>query len=120
MFNGSIEALKDDILKLDLEELSWLLQEHVVLEETGEGKEIPVQPAQEELKEVRDLIEDEIQVQPESNEQSETDQSDKTLYTEAQFIPYPTPASSLLATMLAVSIHSPQSEELPKNEQVEV
>jgi len=115
-FNGSIEALKDDIRELDLEELSRLLQEHAVLEETGEGEEIPVQPAQEELEEVRDLIEDEIQVQPESNEQSGTDQSDKTLYTEAQFIPYPTPAPSPPAAMLAVSIRSPQSEELPKNE----
>ena len=45
MFNGSIEALKDDIRELDLEELSRLLQEHVVPEETGEGEEIPVQPA---------------------------------------------------------------------------
>src|SRR2546421_8427574 len=56
-FNGSIEALKDDIRELDLEELSRLLQEHVVPEETGEGEEIPVQPAQEELEGVRDLIE---------------------------------------------------------------
>ena len=61
-FNGSIEALKDDIRELDLEELSRLLQEHMVPEETGEGDEIPVQPTQEELEEVRDLIENEIQV----------------------------------------------------------
>ena len=115
-FNGSIEALKDDIRELNLEELSRLLQEHAVPEEIGKGEEIPVQPTQEELEEVRDLIEDEIQVQPESNEQSGTDQSDKTLYTEAQFIPYPTPAPSPPAAMLAVSIRSPQSEELPKNE----
>src|SRR3989440_12983679 len=44
MFNGSIEALKDDICELNLEELSRLLQELTVPEETGEGEEIPVQP----------------------------------------------------------------------------
>jgi len=52
--------LKDDMLKIRLDELSKLLQECMIPEELEE--KMQVQPAQEEPDEIRDLAEDEIQV----------------------------------------------------------
>ena len=116
MFNGDLEALKDDIRELDLDELSQLLQECAIPEADPE-EETPVQPVQEEIDEIRDLEEDEIQVHPELNEQSGTDHEHyKEPYTEARFEPYPTPSPSPPASLLAASIRSVQSEVLPSQE----
>ena len=57
-FNGDLETLKDDMLKLRLNELSKLLRECTIPEESEE--EMLVQPAQEELDEIRNLAEDEL------------------------------------------------------------
>ena len=69
-FNGDLETLKDDMLKIQLDELSKLLQECTIPEES-EG-ETQVQPAQEELDEIRSLAEDEIQVYTSQMELDET------------------------------------------------
>ena len=63
-FNGDLETLKDDMLKIQLDELLKLLQECTIPEESGE--ETQVQPAQEEPDEIRSLADDEIQVHPDS------------------------------------------------------
>jgi hypothetical protein len=57
-FNRDLETLKDDMLGIQLDELSKLLQECTIPKESEE--ETQVQPAQEELDEIRDLAEDEI------------------------------------------------------------
>ena len=59
-FTKDLEKLKDDMLGIQLDKLSKLLQECTILEESE--KETQVQLAQEELNEIQDLVEDEIQV----------------------------------------------------------
>jgi hypothetical protein len=59
-FNGDLETLKDDMLKIQLDELLKLLQECTIPEELEE--ETLVQLAQEEPDEIRSLAEDEILV----------------------------------------------------------
>jgi hypothetical protein len=59
-FNGDLETLKDDMLKIRLDELSKLLQECTIPEESEEKTQ--VQPAQDEPDEQKNLAEDEIQV----------------------------------------------------------
>ena len=49
-FNGDLETLKDDMLKIQLDELSKLLQECTIPEESED--ETQVQPAQEEPDEI--------------------------------------------------------------------
>jgi hypothetical protein len=56
-FNGDLQTFKDDILKIRLDELSKLLQECIISEES---EEMLVQLAKKEPDEIRDLAEDEI------------------------------------------------------------
>ena len=108
-FNGDLETLKDDMLGIRLDELSKLLQECTIPEESEE--ETQVQPAQEEPDEIRNLAEDEIQVHTTSMELDETDQKKMP---EARYEPYPTPSPSPPAAMLAASIRGIQDGEIPK------
>jgi len=101
-FNGDLETLKDDMLKIQLDELSKLLQECTIPEEL---EEMLVQPAQEELDEIRTLAEDEIPVYTTCG----TDQGQKKM-------PYPTPPPSPPASMLAASIRGIQDTEISKKE----
>ena len=57
-FNGDLETLKDDMLKIRLDELSKLLQQCTIPEESEE--EMLVQLAQEEPGEIRNLAEDKL------------------------------------------------------------
>jgi hypothetical protein len=120
-FNGDLETLKDDMLKIRLDKLSKLLQECTIPEESEE--ETQVQLAQEEPNEIQDLAEDEIQVYTAPIEPNETEvyttliELDKTdqkkmLSAEVRFQPYPTPPQSLLAAMLAASIRGIQDVEI--------
>jgi hypothetical protein len=135
-FNGDLETLKDDMLKIRLDELSKLLQECTIPEESEE--ETQVQPAQEEPDEIRNLAEDEpdeqkslaedepdeqknlaedeIQVCTTSIELEETDQKQ----TEARFEPYPTPSPSPPAAMLAASIRGIQDKKISKAEMSQI
>ena len=108
-FNGDLETLKDDMLRIQLDELSKLLQECTIPEES-EG-ETQVQPAQEEPDEIRDLAEDEIQVYTTLREFDETDQKGMP---RERFKPYPTPPASPPASMLAASIRGIQDKEIPR------
>ena len=116
-FNGDLETLKDDMLKIQLDELSKLLQECTIPEESED--ETQVQPAQEEPDEIRNLAEDEIPVYTTPMELGgmEKDQN-KMLETEVRLEPYPTPSpspsSSPPAAMLAASIRGIQDKENPK------
>ena len=69
-FNGDLETLKDDILKIYLGELLQILKECTILEELEE--KMQVQLAQEELDEIRNLEEDKIQVYKTLLETNET------------------------------------------------
>ena len=60
-FNGKLETLKDDMLKIWLDELLKLLQECTIPEEL---EEMLVQPAQEEPDEQRSLAKDELDENP--------------------------------------------------------
>ena len=116
-FNGDLETLKDDMLKIQLDELSKLLQECTIPEESED--ETQVQPAQEEPDEIRNLAEDEIPVYTTPMELGGTEKDqNKTLETEARLEPYPTPSpspsSSPPAAMLAASIRGIQDKENPK------
>ena len=106
-FNRDLETLKDDMLKIQLDELSKLLQECTILEESEE--ETQVQLVQEEPDEIRSLVEDEIQVYTTPMEIDETDQ--KEMLGE-RLGPYPTPLASPPAAMLAASIHGIQDVEI--------
>ena len=96
-FSGDLQTLKDDMLKIQLDELSKLLQECTIPRESNE--ETQVQPAQEEYDEIRslpeDLAEDEIQVHKTSRE---------TPSGEIEFQAYPTPSPTPPAAMLAATI----------------
>ena len=116
-FNGDLEKLKDDMLGIKLDELSKLLQECTIPEESEETQ---VQTAQEELDEIRSLAEDEIQVYTSQMELDETvytaliepDETDqkKMPSVEVRFQPYPTPPLSPPAAMLAASIRGTKDE----------
>jgi hypothetical protein len=106
-FNGNLESLKDDMLHIKLNELSELLHKCAIPKESEEEQ---VQPAEEESEEVRDLAEDELYVE------TNTEQGGKGLDTEIRVEPYPTPLPTPPAALLAASIRQSPSEELPKEE----
>jgi hypothetical protein len=112
-FNGDLEKLKDDMLGIKLDELSKLLQECTIPEESEETQ---VQPAQEELDEIRSLAEDEVQVHETPLETDETPlETNETLdwkvpSVEIGFQAYPTPSPSPPAAMLAASIRGTKDE----------
>src|SRR5438477_10406810 len=87
-FNGDLETLKDDMLKIRLDELSKLLQECTIPEESEEPL---AQPAQEEPDEIRSLAEDEIQVHETLLEMSKP-LSQKMPSVETGFQAYPMPS----------------------------
>lgn len=76
VFDGNLESLKDDMLKISLDELSELLGSYTLPEDQEE--ESPVQPAQEEPDEVRELVLDEIIV---ATDYGRTDQNENPLAT---------------------------------------
>ena len=139
-FNGDLETLKNDMLRIQLDELSKLLQECTVPEEPDE--ETQVQPAQEEPDEIRSLEEDEILVHPDPNmdgvhpnmdgvhptrieldgahpmELDGTNQDQKEVLG-TRFETYPTPPASPPASMLAASIRGIQ-DEIPKGGTVQI
>jgi len=94
-FNGDLESLKDEMLHIKLNELSELLQQCATPEESEE---------------VRDLAEDELYVE------TDTEQEGKGLDSEIRVGPYPTPLPSPPAALLAVSIRQVLGEELPIEE----
>jgi hypothetical protein len=131
-FNGDLETLKDDMLGIQLDELSKLLQECTIPEESGE--ETQVQPAQEEPDEIRSLADDEIQVHPDSLDGVHPDSLDGAHPMEldgahpmeldgtsqdpkevlgTRFQTYPTPPASPPAAMLAASIRGIQDRVVP-------
>ena len=97
-FNGDLEALKDDMLHVRLDELSKSLQQYAIPEELEEKQ---VQPAQEEFEEVRELGEDELYVQSET----ETGPEEKQSNTGTCVGPYPTPLPSPRSTSDTGSIN---------------
>jgi hypothetical protein len=107
------------MLGIQLDELSKLLQECTIPEESEE--ETQVQPAQEEPDEIRSLAEDEIQVYTTLMELDETevyttlmeiDETDQKKMPGERFGPYPTPPASPPAAMLAASIRGIQDGEI--------
>ena len=129
-FNGDLETLKDDMLRIRLDELSKLLQECTI---PGESEEMLVQPAQEELDEIRslaedeldeNLAEDEIQVHTTPMEingnethtnpmEADENEDRKNLpCTDTRLEIYPTPPPTPPASMLAVSIRGIQDTEI--------
>ena len=114
-FSGDLQTLKDDMLKIRLDELSKLLQECTIPKESNE--ETQVQPAQEEYDEIRslpedlyedDLVEDEIQVHKTSRE---------TPSGEIEFQAYPTPSPTPPAAMLVATICGIQDISLETSEE---
>jgi hypothetical protein len=121
-FSRDIETLKDDMLKIRLDELSTLLQECTIPEESEE--EALVQPVQEEPDEIQNLAEAELDENLAEDEISvqinRTDQDQKMPSVEEGLGPYSTSSLSLPASMLAASIRGIQDTEISKKEMSDI